>query len=186
MKLLPPSAKADPIIPLELGRKVLALVERTHQTIDPRGLPSKIATRRNLVAVAMPPEAFAIPGAASSIFKIRISLWVFATGVLLGSWLLTWWLVTLSGPILIIERVLAAKERRFYILLAAMLLSAEMLASDFAGWGTAHPMARQASIDAFGSEGGAQTEWLDYYLPRRAELGAVLVKAFGPIQLSLR
>lgn len=176
------SSRTDAIIPLELGRKALAVVERTHQTVNARGLPNKIATRTNAVAVAMLPEAFVILRAATSTFKIRLFLWVLAIGVLIVSWLLTWWLAILSGLILVIERVLAANERRFYILLAAMLLSAEMLASDFAGWGTAYPFARHACVEAFGCEGGTQMEWLDYYLPRRAELGADLVRSFGPVE----
>ena len=176
------SSKTDAIIPVELGRKVLALVERTHQTVNARGLPNRIATRRNAVSVAMLPEAFVILRAATSTFKIRLFLWVMVIGVLGVSWLLTWWLAILSGLIFVIERILAAKERRFYILLAAMLLSAEMLASDFAGWGTAYPFARQACVEAFGSEDGTKMEWLDYYLPRRAELGADLVRTFGPVE----
>jgi hypothetical protein len=48
-----------------------------------------------------------------------------------------WQLAFLSAPVLILERLLANKEKRFWILLAAMLLAAEVLASDFAGWGAA-------------------------------------------------
>ena len=87
-----------------------------------------------------------------------------------------------SGLILVVERILAAKERRFWVLLAAMLFSVDISASDFAGWGTAYPLARQAAIEAFGFDAGTpmELECLDYYLPHRAELGAYLVRAFGP------
>jgi hypothetical protein len=136
-------------------------------------------TKRNAVAIAMLPEALGVLRAASAAFKIRVFLWLLAA-VLLGlSPVLAWWLALLSAPVIVAERLLAARERRFWILLAAMLLSAEVLAYDFAGWGTAYPMARQLAVGALGSCDG-NTEWLDYYLPGRAELGANLVKAFGP------
>ena len=68
------------------------------------------------------------------------------------------------------------------MLLAAMLLSLEILVSDFAGWGSAYPTAWEAARRAFGPDDDAPMEWLDYYLPRRAELEADLVKVFGPLQ----
>jgi hypothetical protein len=63
-----------------------------------------------------------------------------------------------------------------------MLLGAEMLTSDFAGWGTAYPDARHAAVEALGSspDGAPIVEWLDYYLPRREQIGADLLMAFGP------
>ncbi len=171
----------DAIIPVELGRKALALVERTHQTVNPRVLPGKIATRRNAVAMAMLPEGTTILRAATSTFKIRVFLWIMIPVVLAISWMLTWWLAILGALILIGERILATKERRFWILLAAMLLSAEIVATNFAGWGAAYPSARQAAIEAFGFDAGTPTEWLDYYLPHRSDLGPDLVKAFRPL-----
>ena len=84
----------------------------------------------------------------------------------------------LSAPVIVAEPLLAARERRFWILLAAMLLAAEVLAYDFAGWDTAYPMARQLAVGALGS-GDGRMEWLDYYLPGRAELGADLVPYAG-------
>ena len=82
--------------------------------------------------------------------------------------------------ILVAERILAFKERQFWILLAAMLFSLEILAYDFAGWGTANPAARESAIFALGSDASVPLEWLDYYVPRRAELGPDLVRSFGP------
>lgn len=94
----------------------------------------------------------------------------------------TWWLLIVTTFAVVVERLVAMRERRFWILVAAMLFSAEVLASDFAGWGTAYPDARRAALQALGSTspGAAPVEWLDYYLPRREQLGAEIVKAFGP------
>ncbi len=82
----------------------------------------------------------------------------------------------------VVERVVARRERRFWSLLAAMLLSTEVLASDFAGWGTAYPEARRAAVQALGSisAGAPAVEWLDYYLPQREQIGPELLRTFGP------
>lgn len=170
---------ADNTLPLQLGHKCLALVESTHRTASPRELPGKMCTKRNAIAIAMLPEALVIARAASAAFKVRVFLWLLAA-VLLGlSPLLAWWLALLGATVIVAERLVAARERKFWILLAAMLLTAEVLAEDFAGWGTAYPMARQLALGALGP-GDGNMEWLDCYLPRRAELGADLVRAFGP------
>ena len=172
----------DKILPIDLIQKSLALVEKTHQTLSSRNLPRMIASKRNAVAVVMLPEAPLILRAAASSFRIRVGLWVFAGLALALSPLLTWWFLVLSALALVAERTVATRERRFWILLAAMLLGAEMLASDFAGWGTAYPDARHVAVQALGSSpaGAPIFEWLDYYLPRREQIGADLVRAFGP------
>ena len=74
---------ADNTLPLHLGQRCLALVERTHQTISPRALPARMWTKRNAVAIAMLPEALGVLRAASAAFKIRVFLWLLAA-VLLG------------------------------------------------------------------------------------------------------
>lgn len=172
----------DKILPVALIQKSLALVERTHQTRSRPNLPKMISSKRNAVAVAMLPEAFLILRAAVSSFRIRVGLWVFAGLAFALSPLLTWWFLLASGLAVAAERVIAARERRFWTLLAAMLLGAEILASDFAGWGTAYPDARRVAVEAFGSNSGVApiSEWLDYYLPRREQIGADLMRAFGP------
>lgn len=167
-------------MPVELVQKCCAAIKLTRQTNRSGNLPQKIATRRNALATVMLPEAFAILRATTSGFRLRILLWLTALVVLGLSLLLTWWLGLLIGLIVIAERCVAAKERQFWMLLAAMLMSADMLVADFAGWGTAYPNARRAAADALGPEGITSLEWLDCYLPRRAELGIDILKAFGP------
>jgi hypothetical protein len=56
----------------------------------------------------------------------------------------------------------------------------DILVADFAGWGTAHPDARKAASDALGPDRGTNLKWLDYYLPRRTELGANDLARFAP------
>lgn len=172
----------DKILPVDLIKKSLALVERTHQTVSPRNLPRMIASKRNAVAVAMLPEAVFILRAAVSSFRLRVGCWAFAGLALVLSPLLTWWFLAVSALAIVAERAVAARERRFWLLLAVMLLGAEMLASDFAGWGTAYPDARHAAVEALGSSPSSAPifEWLDYYLPRRDQIGTDLMTAFGP------
>ncbi len=80
------------------------------------------------------------------------------------------------------HRRLGGEERRYWLLGAAMLLAAEMLVIDFAGWGTAYPRSRESAVQALGftPDSASRLEWLDYYLPQRDELAADVVKAFGP------
>ena len=141
-----------------------------------------MTTKRNAVAAALIPEAFIALRAATSAFKVRVLLWVLAGASILLCFFLGWWCLCLTAIAVVLQGVVAAKERGFWILTSAVLLSAEMLASDFAGWGTRYPTARQYARLALGfdSDDAPVLEWLDYYLPRRAELSADLLKALGP------
>jgi len=141
-----------------------------------------VATKRNAVAAAFLPEGRTLLAAATSAFRIRLFLWGVAVVALVLSPFLTWWLACLTVVALIVERTIAAKERGFFVALAATLLGAEMLASNFAGWGDAYPSAREKAMIAFGLhiDADSDMEWLDFYLPRRAELDADMLKTFGP------
>jgi hypothetical protein len=58
-----------------------------------------------------------------------------------------------------------------------------MLATDFAGWGTAFPEARERARATFGPEAlPLKPIWLDYYLPGRHEFTREGIEAFGPQQ----
>src|SRR5438128_1782011 len=107
----------DKILPVDLIRKSLALVERSHQAMSARNLPRMIASKKNTVAVAMLPEAVFILRAAVSSFRLRVGCWAFAGLALVLSPLLTWWLLAVSAVAVVAERVIAAKERRFWLLL---------------------------------------------------------------------
>jgi hypothetical protein len=171
------------VLPVELVRRTLGLVQNTHKTVSAGILPGMIATKRNAVAMAMLPEASVILQAAISTFRIRVGLWIVAAIAVVISPILTWWFLVGTVLAVIAERFFANKEREFWILLAGMLLAAEMLACDFAGWGTAHPDARDAAIAAIAPESGGAVafQWLDYYLPRRDQLDPEVMRAFGPI-----
>src|SRR5262249_29651822 len=73
------------------------------------------------------------------------------------------------------------KRNEYYVLVAAIILALEMLATDFAGWGTAFPEARRKAGDLLREYlPNDRTRLLDIYLPHRAELDPALMKQFGP------
>lgn len=92
----------------------------------------------------------------------------------------SWFLLALAVSVAA-ERRFRYRERKAWQVLAAALLSLEVLASDFAGWGAAYPAERKEAQQAFE---GLHTEWLDYYMPRRSQLTADDLRRFGPSSLS--
>jgi hypothetical protein len=65
--------------------------------------------------------------------------------------------------------------------LAALLLSLDVLADDFAGWGAAYPGIREQALEILGCSCAApQNTVLEYYLPERAQVGDELLRQFGP------
>ena len=85
---------------------------------------------------------------------------------------------------LIGERWFAASERRQYMFLATILLSLEVLVNDFAGWGGAYPSERAQALELLQDANTTpRTIWLDYYLPRRSNLDATMIRGFGPSSL---
>jgi len=158
----------------------MLLVEQTHKTVTTQPLPRMIATRRNAVAAAFLPEGRTMLAAAVSASRMRLFLWFVAIAAIVVAAFWTWWLACLSPVAILVERIMAAKERQFFTALAAILLGEEMLATDFAGWGKAYPEARDKVLTGFGSPVDVETEWLDFYLPRRADLDADMLEALGP------
>src|SRR5215831_12041189 len=81
-----------------------------------------------------------------SVFKFRILAWSLgAVSLALAIFVSAMWLIA-TALVVVAERVLAAKERKQYMFLAAILLALDVLVNDFAGWGTAVP---EASNEAF-------------------------------------
>ena len=120
-------------------------------------------------------------GSVAALGKLRMIAWAATVVSLLLALFIsrTWWLATIV--VIVIERVTARKEREQLLFLSAIVLALEMLASDFAGWGSALPVARNQAMRILGCEEEAvPTEWLDFYLPRRGLLDATLLASFGP------
>lgn len=64
----------------------------------------------------------------------------------------------------------AKKAVEGYVFIITVILSLEVLASDFAGWGTRFPSAKRKARAAMGHYlQTARTRLLDYYLPPRGQ-----------------
>lgn len=172
----------DAALPRELLQKCMSVVEAVHrQAISSSGLPKKIATRRNAVATALLPEAMVVLRAATSTFKIRAFLWALLVGTLVSGLLITKWLLVLVGVGIVGERLLARKERQFWMATAAALLAVDVLVSDSAGWGSAFPSARRTALQILGGDATEiDMEWLEYYLPVAADLRAEMIRVLAP------
>jgi hypothetical protein len=122
-------------MPPALLQNCSALINRTHQTVGRRALVGRVANKRNTVALAILPGRLTLLRATASAFKIRVLLWLLAAVALVLCLVWSWWLAILSGIALVVaEGVVAVKERHLWTGLAAMLLSADVLVSNFAGW----------------------------------------------------
>lgn len=168
-------------LPKELVFKCLGLIERTHKSIGLSNLPARVWEKRNMVALACLPDALAIMGSARGAFKRRALCWLSGVAVLIAAWFLSWWVLLGLVVVFVAHRKLVASEHKMWMLLAAMLLSLEVLAQDFAGWGRAYPKEREKALSLLEDEPSkCRTMWLDYYLPRRKEISPSLLQGFGP------
>ncbi len=76
----------------------------------------------------------------------------------------------------------ARQSNQGYVLIAATLLSLEILASNFAGWGKRHPVARLAADAILGAHLPNSRSWLMdfYFYQRRRSVDRVIVETMSP------
>ena len=132
--------------PKDLVNKCFHLVTSTHARLGFGDLLGRIATKEAMVTLATTPRMLHVVGSVSVIGKFRTFAWVVGIfTLLLGLVLSRLWLV---GPVLalVADRLLAKKEHEQYMFLAAVLLAMDVLATDFAGWGSALPKARRQAL----------------------------------------
>lgn len=166
-----------PHIPEELMVKCSLLVQKTHDTLGFGDLPKRIATKDNAAAIACAAGLLPILQRTSTVFKRRIVCWVASLAIVVLALTYTWWWLLALAVTVAAERYFRSSERKGWQVLASALLGLEVLASDFAGWGAAYPAERKEAQEAFAR---LHTEWLDYYLPRRSQLTADVIRRFGP------
>lgn len=167
----------DRFLPKELLAKCIMLVESTHKEHGFLNLPARMTAKHNMVAIAMVDDrGMLILGNAIRCWRLRIVVWLSSLGIFGLAWWLNWWLLSGFLVIVIADQMLARLNRSYWRFLAAMLLSLEMLVSDFAGWGTAYPEAQIRALQAL----GMQTQWLDLYLPNRGNIPLDILTRFGP------
>jgi len=74
------------------------------------------------------------------------------------------------------------KALKGYMLIMTLLLSLEVLASDFAGWGRRFPMAKRKATAVLNKYlPTTRTRLLDYYLPHRGHQRSELIKLLTPL-----
>jgi hypothetical protein len=112
-------------------------------------------------------------------FKLRLLTWIAGAALVVGSFLLTQWMLLALPFVGLAAWRLKSSEKDYWMFEASVLLALDMLESDFAGWGSAFPAARSQALEILG--GSPSSDWLDYYLPRRATLDVEKTRgAMGP------
>lgn len=165
-------------LPKELVIKCNLLVEKCHKELGWQRLPARIVTKDNMVALACIDDRMIEIGKNTfGAWKLRIACWVAIAVLTILAWIVSWWILLGLLIVLPLERALANSEKRNWMFQAAVLLALEVLANDLAGWGTVYPAARLRAIELLGSQ---PTYWLDFYLPRRANIDSATWKRFGP------
>ncbi len=168
-------------IPSELLCICKKIVDDYHRKNGFGNLAADIETDNNINTISRIPEAFAIYNSANNSFKIR--KWCFLAGIGVGclSVVIPWWSLSIIVVIFLADRILVYREKAARRVLSAVLLSLEIFANDFLGWGTAYPGARNEALTVTQDDPESpKSYWLDYYLPRRDDLDLAHLKAYAP------
>ena len=143
----------DSFLPVELVSNSNALIESVHKSHGcHENLPKALIEKEYLTPLLCLPEGRIFMQHASFTFKLRMFCWIIGLIIIGLSIFISKWLLTGLLIMAVVERFLAGRERRFYILSAATLLSLDILVSDFAGWGTAYPDERERALKILSDE----------------------------------
>jgi hypothetical protein len=173
-------------LPKGLTTRCNALVAAHNKTYG-GSVPKIVGDRDILVIVLTHEDLRTLLGSATAAWKISLALGVVSVLALVLAAVLNWWIgllliPTVSGAIYF--QTLGANS---YTLIAAIILAFEMLADDFAGWGTRFPDAvPQARRILTQTNQNNLTRLLDIYLPNRARFDPALLEQFGPSNKSCR
>lgn len=168
-------------IPVELFQKCSQVVRTSHRHKGISDLPLRItsAGKDHMTALVLIPASAQLMSSIDAGFKLWLLTWVAGVGLVVGSLLLTWWMLLALPLVGFAAWRLKSIDKDYWIFEASVLLALDMLASDFAGWGAAFPAARRQALEILG--GSTSSEWLDYYLPHRATLDVEKThRALGP------
>jgi hypothetical protein len=167
-------------LPSDLTIKSNALV-MAHRKAFGGSLPKLLWQRDTMVFVGMHPDLLTLLGSATAAWKMSLVLGVVATLALVFAAIVTWWVALALIPACLAMAYFKRRETEFYTLIAAIILALEMLADDFAGWGTRFPVAMQQASQILGDNlRNHRTRLLDVCLPQRANIESTLLEQFGP------
>jgi hypothetical protein len=168
-------------IPSELFSICKQIVEKHHGKHGLGNLPANIETSGNINTLSLIPEASDVLKANNRYYKIRKWCFLVSIGFVCLSVLIPFWSLPILVLLFIADRTLAYREKKGWTFLSTVLLSLEILANDFSGWGSAYPIEHTEASDVLrDNQGSLKSTWLDYYLPKRATLDPALLKAFEP------
>lgn len=149
-------------IPENLLLKCRQTVAAFHDEYGIGDLSRRLASRRNMRALWMVPGGRAITAAAFDAFKWRMGAWCAGTlAVALGA-IFSGWILLALLPVVLADRRLELRQQRQWQAAAAILVALEILATDYAGWGSADPQARESAVRILHSEFD-KSEWLRCY-----------------------
>jgi hypothetical protein len=165
--------------PKELVQKCFGWISYAQRGSGLTTLKKAITTHTNMVALALIPGGLnPLGGIANKAVPLRIVCWILGFAILLAGLISNHWILFGIVLVFIAERKLASLERQEWLLMAAFLLAAEMLANDFAGWGGAYPQAQKKALELFGDS--PKSEIPDFFFPRRVGIPEEILKEFGP------
>jgi len=168
-------------IPPELFGICKQTVTQSHRIKGFDNLATKVGTADNMAALTMIPETLAASQVTNRYFTIRKWCFLGSIGVICFTFFIPWWSLFTVVVIFFADRVLASREKDGWKFLASVLLSLEMLSNDFSGWGKAYPQERLEALRVLNDNPQSpKSEWLDYYLPQRADLDPSQLKTFEP------
>ncbi len=168
-------------IPLELFQKCYQVVRTTHRHKGAGDLPTRItaAGKDYMTVLVLIPASRQLMRTIDASFKLTLLTWLAGGALVAGSFLLTRWMLLALPLVAFALWRLRSSKKDSWMFEASVLLALDVLANDFVGWGTALPAARRQALEILG--GSPSSDWLDYYLPRRATLDAEKTyKAMGP------
>jgi hypothetical protein len=168
-------------IPLELFNICKRTVEQHHGEHGFGKLSSDIETPDNINTLALIPEASAVLKTNNLYYQIRKWCFMASIGFVILTVVIPWWSLSILVLIFLVDRILAYREKNGWKFLSTVLLSLEFLVNDFSGWGSAYPDERAEAAGVLGANPESpQSTWLDYYLPKRAQMDPTLLKTFEP------
>lgn len=168
-------------IPQELISICYHLVKESHKKMSLKNLPKFITLKENVHIISSIPVAVTVLKSINASFKIRKLTWVIGIVLIILAIIFNYWFF--SGLIIVafIDIYLAIHAKDSFMFLAKILVSVEILADNFAGWGTAFPTERSEAIKIFDKFSITnRTFWLDYYLGNRDKIEPDIIKGFGP------
>ena len=168
-------------IPPDLFNICRDIVEGHHSKNGIGNLNTDIDTSANTMVIDAIPEASSVFKTNTLLYKIRKWCFMASIGFVILAVLVPWWSLGTLVLIFLADRLIVQREKAGWKYLATVLLGLDFLTNDFSGWGTAFPGEREKAIGLLQSNPQSpKSIWLDYYLPRRAEMDPSQLKALAP------